>query len=123
MDRFLFVLYIFLFQNIHAQKPRVRDLGISVGVLPTGMLNAITDVAGVKIGHTTIIKGDSVHTGVTAILPHDGNLFLQKVPAAIYTGNGFGKLAGVTQVQELGTIETPISHKYFKRFNCNECSY
>jgi D-aminopeptidase len=109
MDRFLFIfLYIFLFQSTHAQKPRARDLGISIGVLPTGTLNAITDVAGVRVGHTTIIKGDSVRTGVTAILPHDGNLFQQKVPAAIYTGNGFGKLAGVTQVQELGTIETPI---------------
>ena len=109
MDRFLFIfLYIFLFQSTHAQKPRARDLGISIGVLPTGTLNAITDVAGVRVGHTTIIKGDSVRTGVTAILPHDGNLFQQKIPAAIYTGNGFGKLAGVTQVQELGTIETPI---------------
>ena len=109
MDRFLFIfLYIFLFQSTHAQKPRARDLGISIGVLPTGTLNAITDVAGVRVGHTTIIKGGSVRTGVTAILPHDGNLFQQKVPAAIYTGNGFGKLAGVTQVQELGTIETPI---------------
>ena len=109
MDRFLFIfLYIFLFQSTHAQKPRARDLGISIGVLPTGTLNAITDVAGVRVGHTTIIKSDSVRTGVTAILPHDGNLFQQKVPAAIYTGNGFGKLAGVTQVQELGTIETPI---------------
>jgi D-aminopeptidase len=109
MHRFLSIfLYIFLFQNAYAQKPRARELGISIGVLPTGTLNAITDVAGVKLGHITIIKGDSVRTGVTAILPHDGNLFQQKVPAAIYTGNGFGKLAGVTQVQELGTIETPI---------------
>jgi len=109
MDRFLFILlYIFLSQNTHAQKPRARDIGISIGVLPPGTLNAITDVPCIKVGHTTIIKGDSVHTGVTAILPHNGNLFQQKVPAAIYTGNGFGKLAGVTQVQELGTIETPI---------------
>ncbi len=99
---------MFLSQNTHAQKPRARDIGISIGVLPPGTLNAITDVPGIKVGHTTIIKRDSVHTGVTAILPHSGNLFQQKVPAAIYTGNGFGKLAGVTQVQELGTIETPI---------------
>jgi D-aminopeptidase len=109
MHCFLFIfLYIFLVQNTHAQKPRARDLGISIGVLPTGKLNAITDIPGVKVGHTTIIKGDTVRTGVTAILPHDGNLFQQKVLAAIYTGNGFGKLAGVTQVQELGTLETPI---------------
>ncbi len=109
MHCFLFIFpYIFFLQNTHAQKPRASDMGISIGVLPTGTLNAITDVAGVKVGHTTIIKGDSVHTGVTAILPHSGNLFQQKVPAAIYTGNGFGKLAGVTQVQELGTLETPV---------------
>jgi len=109
MHCFLFIfLYIFFSQNTHAQKPRARDIGISIGVLPPGTLNAITDVPGIKVGHTTIIKGDSVHTGVTAILPHSGNLFQQKVPAAIYTGNGFGKLAGVTQVQELGTLETPV---------------
>ena len=76
--------------------------------MPTGKLNAITDVAGVKVGHTTLIKGDSVRTGVTAILPHDGNIFQQKVPAAVYVGNGFGKLAGSTQIRELGNLETPI---------------
>jgi D-aminopeptidase len=91
-----------------SQKKRTRDFGIEVGVLKTGKHNAITDVAGVKVGHTTLIIGDSIRTGVTAILPHDGNLFQWKVPAAIYIGNGFGKLAGYSQVKELGNIETPI---------------
>src|SRR6266436_5604526 len=89
-------------------RPRSRDLGIVVGVLPPGSLNAITDVAGVRVGHATVIKADSVRTGVTAILPHPGNLFQEKVPAAIFVGNGFGKLMGSTQVRELGEIETPI---------------
>lgn len=83
-------------------------MNIQIGVMTPGKLNAITDVQGVKVGHTTIMKGDSVRTGVTAILPHDGNLFQQKVPAAIYLGNAFGKLAGYTQVKELGNIESPI---------------
>lgn len=87
---------------------RVREAGITIGVMQPGKLNAITDVAGVKVGHTTLIEGDSVRTGVTAILPHGGNLFQQKVPAAIYVGNGFGKLAGSTQVQELGNLESPV---------------
>jgi D-aminopeptidase len=94
--------------TIYSQNKRARDLGIIIGVLAPGKYNAITDVEGVKVGHTSLVKGDSVRTGVTAILPHDGNIFQQKVPAAIYVGNGFGKLAGVTQVQELGNIETPI---------------
>jgi D-aminopeptidase len=89
-------------------RPRTRDLGINVGILPTGRLNAITDVAGVRVGHTTLVKGDNVRTGVTAILPHSGNLFQEKVPGAIFVGNGFGKLMGSTQVDELGEIETPI---------------
>ncbi len=89
-------------------QPRPRDLNIKIGVLPTGKLNAITDVAGVKVGQVTLVQGKEVRTGVTAILPHDDNLFQQKVPAAIYVGNGFGKLAGSTQVEELGTLETPI---------------
>ncbi|GAA4449163.1 P1 family peptidase [Nibrella saemangeumensis] len=87
---------------------RPRDYGIKIGVLPTGKLNAITDVPGVKVGQVTLRQGDNVRTGVTAILPHDGNLFQQKCPAAIYIGNGFGKLAGYSQVDELGTLETPI---------------
>jgi D-aminopeptidase len=90
------------------RRPHPRDIGVRIGVLPVGALNSITDVAGVAVGHTTIIKGDNVRTGVTAILPHTGNLFREKVPAAIYVGNGFGKLAGSTQVNELGEIETPI---------------
>lgn len=87
---------------------RPRDLGLKIGVLPSGQLNAITDVAGVKVGHKTLISGNSVRTGVTAILPYDGNLFQSKVPAAIFAGNGFGKLSGTTQVVELGTLESPI---------------
>ncbi|MDH3699601.1 MAG: P1 family peptidase [Flavobacteriaceae bacterium] len=91
-----------------AQEKRVRDHGIENGVLNPGPLNAITDVAGVSVGHTTLIKEDNIRTGVTAILPHSGNIFQEKVPAAIYLGNGFGKLAGYSQVKELGNIETPI---------------
>ena len=95
-------------QSVNSSRPRARDIGLKIGVLPTGVLNAITDVDGVLIGQTTIIKGDNFRTGVTAILPHGGNLFLEKVPAVVYVGNGFGKLAGSTQVNELGEIETPI---------------
>jgi len=91
-----------------AQTRRVRDYGIKPGVLNPGTYNAITDVKGVKVGHCTVIEGDSVRTGVTAILPYSGNIFQNKVPAAIYVGNGFGKLTGYTQVEELGNIETPI---------------
>ncbi len=87
---------------------RVRDLGIEPGVLPPGALNAITDVAGVRVGHATLIEGDAIRTGVTAILPHGGNVFAEKVPAAVYTGNGFGKAAGFEQVRELGNIEAPV---------------
>ncbi len=89
-------------------RPRARDLGIIVGVYPSGARNAITDVDGVRVGHTTIIEGEQVRTGVTAILPHGGNLFQDKVAGAVFVGNAFGKLAGSTQVNELGTIETPI---------------
>src|SRR6516162_3080771 len=89
-------------------RPRASDLGLKVGILPTGPLNAITDVVGVEVGHTTIMRGDDIRTGVTAVLPHSGNLYREKVPAAIFVGNGFGKLAGSTQVDEMGEIETPI---------------
>ena len=82
--------------------------GIKPGVLHTGSLNAITDVPGIKVGHVTLIKGDSIRTGVTAIIPHGGNIFQQKVPAAFFAGNGFGKLVGTTQVRELGNLESPI---------------
>ncbi|HEV2131602.1 MAG TPA: P1 family peptidase [Longimicrobiaceae bacterium] len=89
-------------------RPRAREVGVAPGVLPTGPLNAITDVPGVRVGQVTLHEGASVRTGVTAILPHGGNLFRDKVPAAIHVGNGFGKLMGVTQVRELGEIETPV---------------
>jgi len=95
-------------QAANSPRPRAREIGLKIGVLSPGQLNSITDVAGVSVGHTTIIKGGNVRTGVTAIIPHGGNLFKEKVPAAIYVGNGFGKLAGSTQVNELGEIETPI---------------
>ena len=90
------------------ERVRARDLGIEPGVFAPGPLNGITDVAGVRVGHTTIVEGDNIRTGVTAILPHEGNLFQQKVAGAVFVGNAFGKLAGSTQVEELGTIETPI---------------
>jgi D-aminopeptidase len=89
-------------------RPRASDLGLKIGVLPSGPLDAITDVAGVEVGQTTIIRGDSIRTGVTAIVPHSGNLYREKVPGGIFVGNGFGKLAGSTQVDEMGDIETPI---------------
>jgi len=89
-------------------RPRVRDLGVQVGVLPPGPRNAITDVAGVKVGQTTLIRGDNIRTGVTAILPHGGNLYKERVPGAVFLGNAYGKLAGSTQVNEMGEIETPI---------------
>ncbi|MFQ5805508.1 MAG: P1 family peptidase [Phycisphaerae bacterium] len=90
------------------QRPRTREIGIVVGVLPPGPLNTITDVDGVRVGHRTIVEGQAIRTGVTAILPHPGNVFQQKVPAAIVVGNGFGKLVGSTQVKELGVLETPV---------------
>ena len=105
----IFVLIMTVGLSAHSQnRPRVRDAGVKVGVLPPGPLNAITDVKGVLVGHTTLVRGDNIRTGVTAILPHNGNLFREKVPGAVFVGNGFGKLAGSTQVNELGEIETPI---------------
>jgi len=94
--------------SLQAQRARARDLGVKPGVFPTGRNNAITDVAGVRVGHATIVRGDSIRTGVTAILPHEGNVFLDRVPAALHVGNGFGKLLGATQLNELGELETPI---------------
>ena len=91
-----------------APRPRARDAGVIVGIFQPGALDAITDVDGVRVGQTTVIHGDSVHTGITAILPHGGNVFGERVPAAIVVGNGFGKLAGSTQVEELGELETPV---------------
>ncbi len=89
-------------------RPRARDIGIEPGVFAPGPLNAITDVDGVRVGHVTLHQGDRIRTGVTAIVPHGGNLFQEKVAGAVFVGNAFGKLAGSTQVAELGTIETPI---------------
>jgi D-aminopeptidase len=104
----LFFITLIISINMDAQNKRLRDYGIEIGVLKTGKLNAITDVEGVTVGHETIIEGNNIRTGVTAIIPHQGNVFQNKVPAAIYIGNGFGKLAGYSQVKELGNIETPI---------------
>lgn len=104
----IYFLAILIGTTCFSQKKRARDLGIEIGILKTGTNNAITDVKGVKVGHHTLIEGDSIRTGVTAILPHSEKIFQQKVPAAIYIGNGFGKLAGYSQVKELGNIETPI---------------
>lgn len=107
----LFLIALVVMTEATAQerpRPRARDAGLIVGVLQPGPLNSITDVGGVAVGQTTVIRGDTVHTGVTAILPHGGNLFREKVPAAVFIGNAFGKLAGSTQVNELGEIETPI---------------
>lgn len=94
--------------SAESDRPRARDLGIAPGVFDPGPQNAITDVKGVRVGQVTLIEGDRVRTGVTAIVPHEGNVFRDKVPAGIFVGNAFGKLAGSTQVEELGTLETPI---------------
>jgi len=90
------------------ERPRIRKFGIKTGVLNPGKWNAITDVEGVKVGHVTLIEGDNIRTGVTAILPHGGNIFQEKVPAGVCVANGYGKLMGSTQIEELGSIETPI---------------
>src|SRR5215216_4300140 len=93
---------------MNSTRRRAREIGIAPGILPVGPWNAITDVSAVRVGHVTLIEGEDIRTGVTAILPHDGNLFQGKVPAGIAVGNGFGKLMGSTQLEELGEIETPI---------------
>ena len=92
-----------------AERPRARDLGIRPGLFPAGRFNALTDVADVRVGHATVVEGENVRTGVTAILPHAANAFLERVPAGLHVGNGFGKLLGVTQLRELGELETPIA--------------
>ena len=103
------VLFAMAVMTMSSQsRPRARDIGIAPGMMEPGPHNAITDVSGVRVGHTTIVTGDNVRTGVTAILPHGGNLFQRKTSGAVYVGNAFGKLAGSTQVEELGTIESPI---------------
>lgn len=103
-----FSLSTFSASQNSAVRPRASQLGLKVGVLPSGPLDGITDVSGVQVGQTTIIRGENIRTGVTAILPHAGNLYREKVPAGIFVGNGFGKLVGSTQVDEMGDIETPI---------------
>ncbi len=90
------------------QRPRARDIGLVIGIFPPGARNAITDVDGVRVGQVTVVSGDSINTGVTAVIPHAGNVFLERVPAALFVGNGYGKLTGVTQLRELGELETPI---------------
>ena len=107
----VFILHASLFAQTNMpenKRPRAREAGLKIGILPPGASNSITDVAGVKVGNVTIMRGENVRTGVTAVVPHGGNLFQEKVPGAVFVGNGFGKLAGSTQVNELGEIETPI---------------
>src|ERR1035441_7058717 len=108
MARFMPAVLVVALVAAQTSRPRARELGLAPGVYSPGPLNAITDVAGVRVGHVTLIEGDDVRTGVTAIVPADGNLFQNKIPGAVFVGNAFGKLAGSTQVDELGTIETPI---------------
>ncbi|MGB9835158.1 MAG: P1 family peptidase [Candidatus Saccharicenans sp.] len=108
LSAILIPFFLFSYAAPQDIRPRAREWGLKIGVLEPGPLNAITDVAGVKVGHKTIIRGDSIRTGVTAIIPHEGNIFQEKVPAAVYVANGFGKLTGSTQVEELGYLETPI---------------
>lgn len=108
MKYFFLLLTCVLITTVCLGQQRARELGLRFGVLEPGKYNAITDVKGVKVGHTTLIRGDSIRTGVTAIIPAPGNIFQHKLPAAIYVGNGFGKLAGITQVRELGNLETPV---------------
>jgi D-aminopeptidase len=112
IQRALLGLGLFVAMNavtaVDDKRPRLRDLGVTIGVFEPGQLNAITDVRGVRVGHRTVIEGDRIRTGVTAIVPHEGNVFQDKTPAAVVSGNGFGKLMGTTQIIELGEIETPI---------------
>ena len=110
--RFTLALLVLVFLpspvRSQATRPRARDVGLVIGVLPAGPLDAITDVAGVRVGQVTVTSGDSINTGVTAVLPHGGNPFQEKVPAAVAVGNGFGKLTGIAQIRELGELESPI---------------
>ena len=105
---FIFLGSFYMSGKTDAVRRRASELGIKIGILKPGKLNAITDVAGVAVGHFTLIESGHIRTGVTAVLPHGDNLFLQKVPAAVYAANGFGKLTGISQIEELGNIETPI---------------
>ena len=106
-----FLVLIFAVQKSYGEEKRIRarELGIELGILKTGKYNAITDVEGVLVGHKTLIKGENIRTGVTIIMPHNGNIFKEKLPAAVFVGNAFGKAVGFTQIEELGNIETPIA--------------
>lgn len=112
MKKTIFLIIIFLTLSLtflsSKERPRMREFGIETGILKPGELNAITDVPEVKVGHVTLIQGKDIRTGVTAILPHDGNIYQEKVPGAVCVANGYGKLMGYTQIEELGNIETPI---------------
>jgi len=112
MKKVIFLIFLFFIISLTffsaEERPRMREFGIETGIIDPGEWNAITDVPGVKVGHVTLIQGKNIRTGVTAILPHSGNIYQQKVPAAVYVANGYGKLTGYTQIEELGTIETPI---------------
>ena len=105
---FIFSFILGALQFSSQERPRLREFGIKTGILEPGPMDSITDVAGVMVGHVTLIQGESIRTGVTAILPHEGNIFQEKVPAAVYVANGFGKITGTTQIEELGNLETPI---------------
>jgi len=109
LNRFVLLIAVTFSLLAAEPRPRARDVGVAPGILAPGALNAITDVAGVRVGQTTLIRGENVRTGVTVVLPHGGNLFREKVPGAVFVGNGFGKLMGSTQVEELGEIESPIA--------------
>lgn len=112
MHKYLLILIVtlsFVTTSQAQKRGRIRDFGVKPGILTPGKLNAITDVKGVSVGQKTMIIGDSIRTGVTVVLPHQGNIFRQKVPAAVFVGNGFGKAIGFTQIEELGNIETPIA--------------
>jgi len=108
MLRYVFILLFIIPATKMMAQQSPRALGFEFGVMSSGTHNAITDVSGVQVGHVTLIQGDNIRTGVTAILPHRDNIFQQKVPAAVFVGNGFGKLAGSTQIEELGNLESPI---------------
>lgn len=112
MRQFFSLMLILIMAGLPAisseERPRVREFGIQTGILNPGKWNAITDVEGIKVGHLTLIRGNNIRTGVTAVLPHSGNIYQEKVPAAVYVANGYGKLTGTTQIEELGNIETPI---------------
>lgn len=112
MKKTIFLIIFFLTLSLTffsaEDRPRMREFGIETGIIEPGEWNAITDVAGVKVGQVTLIEGENIRTGVTAILPHAGNIYQNKVPAAVYVANGYGKLTGYTQIEELGTIETPV---------------